>query len=77
MLPVLIWHKVQNELWCTKKNRSEHEGQERKKNKDQETDTANTVKERQAKEDERLVEKKTPNVILHSLHGVQGRRERE
>ena len=77
MLPVLIRHKVQNELWCTKKNRSEHGGQEGKKNKKQETDTADAVKERQAEEDERLVEKKTPNVILHSLHGVQGRRERE
>lgn len=31
------------------------------------------MKDRQAEVEERLVEKKTPNVILHSLHGVQGR----
>lgn len=32
------------------------------------------VEGRQAEEEERLVEKKTANVILHSLHGVEGRR---
>lgn len=37
---------------------------------------ASRVKHRQAEEEERLVEKKTLNVILHSLHGVKGRRER-
>lgn len=30
-----------------------------------------------AEEEERLVEKKTPNVILHSLHGLEGWGERE
>lgn len=37
---------------------------------------ASGVKHQQAEEEERLVEKKTLNVILHSLHGVKGRRER-
>lgn len=37
---------------------------------------AGGLKDRQAEEEERLVEKKTPNVILHSLCGVKGRRER-
>lgn len=42
-----------------------------------ETDAASNAKDRQADEEERLVEKKTQNVILHSLHGVQERRERK
>lgn len=29
------------------------------------------MRDRQAEEEERLVEKKTLNVILHSLHGVK------
>lgn len=57
-----------------KENRSEHGGRE-KQDRVWETDTAGTVKDRQAEEKDREVEKKTPNVILHSLHGVQGRRE--
>lgn len=32
------------------------------------------MKHSQAQEEERLVEKKTLNVILHSLHGVKGER---
>ncbi|TNN81708.1 hypothetical protein EYF80_008154 [Liparis tanakae] len=37
---------------------------------------ASPAKDKQREKEERLVEKKTPNVILHSLHGVEGRRER-
>lgn len=44
--------------------------------KDKDRDSQRS-EDRQAEEEEKLVEKKMPNVILHSLHGVQGGRETE
>lgn len=73
---VIIWLKVENELWRTKKRTGLNTKRERergKQDKDQETEWGSALTDRQAEEEERLVEKKTPNVILHSLHGAQGR----
>lgn len=57
-----------------KKNRSEHE---RARDRDRGECKRDSTVKIQRKEEERLVEKKTLNVMLHSLHGVEGRGERE
>lgn len=59
-----------------KENRSEHGGSKRHKVKTERLGVS-AVKDRQAEEEERLVKKQTANVILHSIHGVQGRRVRD
>lgn len=77
----MTWLKVQNKLWRTKENRSEHGRRRRKRReirleRERKTDSGSAVRHKLRKR-KTLVGQKTPNVILHSLHGVQGRREEE
>lgn len=79
-----VWLKVQNRAVTCKGGAQtglNTEGDGGNKDEDEKADTAHIARDRQTDNQregvERRVEQRTPNVIQHSSHGVQGRKERD